>query len=346
MAQSFEQTVAPALESWLAERVPGFAGPLEISKFAGGQSNPTYLLTTPTRKYVMRAKPGPAARLLPSAHAIDREYRVITAVGRTDVPVPRTYGLCEDESVIGRAFFVMEHVDGRILWQQSLPDMAPAERGAIYEEMNRVIAALHALDYSAIGLADYGKPSNYLVRQVGRWTRQYQAAATTSIAEMDRLIEWLPAHIPSTDETVIVHGDFRIDNMIFARDATRVVAVLDWELSTLGDPLADFAYHCLAWHLPPGQSRGLDGLDLAPLGIPAERDHLARYCERTGRAIDAVLPHWDFYIAFNLFRLASIAQGIVKRVIDGTASNKEATADNSRVAMMASKAWNIARRHA
>ena len=344
MAGAAHEIDAAALAAWLGERVAGFEGPLQVEKFAGGQSNPTYRLSTPARSYVMRAKPGPAAKLLPSAHAIERECRVLSALAGTEVPVPKTLCLCEDESVIGRAFFVMEHLDGRILWQQSLPELGMQERGALYAEMNRVIAALHSLDPAAVGLADYGKPANYLERQISRWSRQYPVTATAEIPEMDRLIAWLPEHAPRSEGAVIVHGDFRIDNMMFAHDAPRVIGVLDWELSTLGDPLADFAYHCLAWHLAPGTNRGLAGLDLAALGIPSEHEHLRRYCERTGRDFTQVLPHWNFYIAFNLFRLACIVQGIVRRVLDGTASNRNASSDVSRVRELAMLAWEIANR--
>lgn len=312
------------LNKWLARHLAGFSEVREITKFAGGQSNPTYKLVTREGDYVMRTKPAPAAQLLPSAHAIEREYRVMTALASTDVPVPRTHCLCEDESVIGRAFYVMDCVDGRVLWDQSLPNMAPSERGAIYEEMNRVIAALHAVDAGSIGLDGFGRPQGYFQRQIARWTKQYQSTETDSVSAMDRLIEWLPLHMPQGDESTIVHGDFRMDNLIFAKDEPRVMAILDWELSTLGHPLADFSYHCLSWHLPPGPFRGIEGLDHRALGIPSERDHIRRYCERTGRELDAVLEHWNFYLAFNLFRLAGIAQGVAKRALDGIASNARA----------------------
>ncbi len=335
---------AGVLEQWLHGRIPGFAGPLTIELFKGGQSNPTYRLSTPGAAYVMRAKPGPAARLLPSAHAIEREYRVLAALAGTDIPVARVYALCEDESVIGRAFYVMEHIDGRVLWDQSLPDMAVAERSAIYDEMNRVIAALHSVDYAAIGLGDYGKPGNYIGRQVARWSGQYQASETEPIEAMDRLIEWLPQHLPPGDETSIVHGDFRLDNLIFDRSRPRVRAILDWELSTLGHPLADFSYHCMAWHIAPGQFRGIAGLDHAALGIPGERAYVERYCARTGRDPAQTLAHWEFYLAYNMFRIAAILQGIMKRAVDGTASSAQALEAGRRARPLAEMGWEIAQR--
>ncbi len=310
------------LERHLRERIDGFQGPLTVEMFKGGQSNPTYKLITPGRSWVMRAKPGPVAKLLPSAHAIEREYRVLEALGRAGMPVAKVYLLCEDESVIGRAFYVMEFVEGRVLWEQSLPGMSPAERGAIYDEMNRVIAALHTVDYKAIGLADYGKPGNYFARQIGRWTKQYLAdEAAGRNADMDALVEWLPQNIPAGDETTIVHGDFRCDNMIFHPTEPRVLAVLDWELSTLGHPLADFTNHALMYRIPPQVVPALQGADLAALGIPSEDEYIAAYCRRTGR--DGI-PGYEFYIAFNLFRLAAIFHGIKGRVLRGTAANAQA----------------------
>ena len=257
-----------ALEAYLKDRLPDFRGPLRVELFKGGQSNPTYKLITEKRTWAMRAKPGPVAKLLPSAHAIEREFRVLSALGKTDVPVPAVYCLCEDESIIGRMFYVMEFVEGRVLWDQSMPGMSNAERGAMYDEMNRVIAALHSVDHVALGLADFGKPGNYFARQIGRWTKQYQISEIEKIPEMDQLIEWLPKHIPDSDETSIVHGDFRLDNMIFDRAQPRVLAILDWELSTLGHPLADFSYHCMSWYIPQEQFRGIGGLDHAAMGIP------------------------------------------------------------------------------
>jgi aminoglycoside phosphotransferase (APT) family kinase protein len=332
---------AAALAAWLGRQMPGFRGPLTIEQFKGGQSNPTYKLITPDRSYVMRAKPGPAAKLLPSAHAIEREYRVLKALAGTEVPVGEVICLCPDEAVIGRAFYIMAFVDGRVLWEQSLPGMEPAERGRIYDEMNRVISALHRIDYQAIGLGDFGKPGNYFERQIGRWSKQYLASETEPIEEMNRLIDWLPGNLPPGDETSIVHGDFRLDNMIFARDEPRVIAVLDWELSTLGHPLADFSYHCMSYHIPPDQFRGIAGLDLAALGIPSEADYQARYCRRTGR--DRI-EHWDFYLAYNCFRLAAILQGIMKRVVDGTAASAEAAQSGRRARPLARLAWQFAQR--
>jgi len=329
---------AAALAKFLRGRIEGFAGELAVEQFRGGQSNPTYLLTAGDRRYVMRAKPAPAAKLLPSAHAIEREYRVISALGGAGIPVPATYCLCEDESVIGRAFYVMEFVDGRVLWEQSLPGMAPAERHAIYSEMNRVIAALHGVDYRAVGLEGFGKPGNYLARQIARWSKQYQASETEKIDAMDRLIEWLPENIPAGDETAVVHGDFRMDNLIFHPSEPRIVAILDWELSTLGHPLADFSYHCMSWRIPPAQFRGIGGLDLAALGIPGEAEYVAMYCRRTGRES---IPHWDFYLAYNMFRLAAILQGIMKRALDGTAASQQALDAGKRARPLAEMGWRL-----
>ncbi len=337
------------LFDWLREHLSDFAGPLQVEMFKGGQSNPTYKLLTPQRSYVMRAKPGPVAKLLPSAHAIEREYRVMKALEGTPVPVARMLALCEDEAVIGRAFYVMEFVDGRVLWDQSLPDMTPAQRGEIYDEMNRVIAALHCVDPAAVGLADYGRPGNYFERQIARWSKQYQASITQPIEAMDRLIDWLPAHIPprARDDRLvrIVHGDYRLDNLMFDATQPRVRAVLDWELSTLGHPLADFSYHCMAWHIPPGAFRGIGGLDLAALGIPSESDYIRRYCERTGLATpDELAADWNFYMAYNLFRIAAILQGIAKRVEAGTASSAQARASGAGARPMAELAWSFAQR--
>jgi aminoglycoside phosphotransferase (APT) family kinase protein len=336
-----------ALQRHLERELPGFAGPLTVEQFKGGQSNPTYKLITPQRTYAMRSKPGPAARLLPSAHAIEREYRVMSALAGTGVPVARMHLLCEDESVIGRAFYVMQFVEGRVLWEQSLPGFTPAARGAIYDEMNRVIAALHSVDVAAVGLADYGKPGNYFQRQLARWSKQYIASKLQPIVEMDRLIEWLPAHLPASaldeSQVSVVHGDYRLDNLIFDAHEPRIAAVLDWELSTLGHPLADFSYHCMAWHIPPGTFRGIGGLDHAALGIPSERDYVRRYCERTGRADPAaVMADWNFYLAYNLFRLAAITQGIAKRVVEGTAASAQARATGDATSALAQMAWRFA----
>ncbi len=329
------------LADHLARELPGFAGPLEVRQFQGGQSNPTYLLSTPARRYVMRSKPGPVSRLLPSAHAIEREFRVMRALAGQGLPVPEMLLLCEDESVIGRAFFVMAHVDGRIFWDPTLPQQQPAERGAIYDEMNRVLAALHSIDVERAGLADYGKAGNYFARQIGRWSRQYQASETEAIEPMNRLIDWLPQHVPAGDETAVVHGDYRIDNLIFHPTEPRIVAVLDWELSTVGHPLADFSYHCMAWHIPPGGFRGIAGLDLAALGIPAEADYMRRYCERTGRSS---IGHWNFYLAYNLFRIAAILQGVYKRATEGLASSDNALQTGRNVRALAELGWRYAQK--
>ena len=338
-----------ALAAWMSAHVEGFAGPLSVEMFKGGQSNPTYKLITPGRTYVMRAKPGPVAKLLPSAHAIEREFAVMRGLHGTDVPVARIHALCEDESVIGRAFYIMEFVEGRVLWDQTLPGMTPAERGAHYDELNRVIAALHKVDYAARGLADYGKAGNYFERQIGRWSKQYLASVTQPIAEMDRLIEWLPTHIPASARddglTAIVHGDYRLDNVIFHPSQPRILAVLDWELSTLGHPLADFSYHCMAWHIPPGSFRGIGGVDLASLGIPSEQDYIRRYCARTGLATpEQLAPDWNFYLAYNMFRIAAILQGIAKRVEAGTASSAQARASGAGARPMAELAWSFAQK--
>jgi aminoglycoside phosphotransferase (APT) family kinase protein len=330
-----------ALAAYLADRLPGWAGPLEVRQFQGGQSNPTYLLTTPGATFVMRSKPGPAAKLLPSAHAIEREFRVMRALAGQGIPVPKVHVLCEDESVIGRAFYVMEHVKGRILWDQSLPEATRAERAAIYDEMNRVIAALHRVDIDGAGLSDYGKAGNYFARQIGRWSRQYQASATETIEAMNRLIDWLPQHVPPGDDVAVVHGDYRLDNLIFHPSEPRIIAILDWELSTLGHPLADFSYHCMSWHIPPGAFRGIAGLDHAALGIPTEEQYIARYCERTGRTS---IEHWDFYLAYNLFRIAAILQGVYKRATEGIASSNNALDAGKRARGLAELGWQLAQR--
>jgi aminoglycoside phosphotransferase (APT) family kinase protein len=355
--EAFTGTKAPsqaieteALTRWLSEQIPGFAGPLTIEQFKGGQSNPTYKLSTPSQAYVMRSKPAPVTKLLPSAHAIEREFTVMSALAGSEVPVPRMLALCEDESVIGRAFYIMEFIPGRILWDPALPGMSAPERAAIYEEMNRVIAALHSVNPQAIGLGSYGKPGNYFKRQIGRWSKQYLASQTDPIEAMDRLMAWLPANIPPSAldpaEVAIVHGDFRLDNLVFHPEQARVVAVLDWELSTLGHPLADFSYHCMTWHIHSSPAaRGLAGLDLAALGIPTESDYLQRYCERCGRGDIAHLTQdWNFYLAYNLFRIAAILQGIAKRVSTGTASSSQAQAAAAGARPLADLAWSFAQK--
>ena len=338
---------AGALAAWLERHIDGFVGPLTALQFKGGQSNPTFKLTAGSGVYVMRSKPGPVARLLPSAHAVEREYRVMKALDGRGVPVPNMLALCEDESVIGRAFYVMSFVEGRVLWDQSLPGLTPAERGAIYDEMNRVIAALHSVDVGAAGLSDFGRPGNYFERQIARWGKQYLASVTQPIEAMDRLMQWLPAHMPESarDESraSVVHGDYRLDNLVFHASEPRVLAVLDWELSTIGHPLADFSYHCMAWHIPPGAFRGIGGLDLAALGIPSEADYVRRWCERTGLATpDALAADWNFYLAYNLFRMAAILQGIAKRVEDGTAASEQARQAGAGARPLAELGWRFA----
>ena len=338
-----------ALERHLHAHLEGFSGPLAVEQFKGGQSNPTFLLSAASGRYVMRTKPGPVAKLLPSAHAIEREFRVMQALHGSGVPVAQMHLLCEDESVIGRAFYLMEYVPGRVLWDQALPGMSPAERGAIYDEMNRVIAALHRVDPAAVGLAGFGKPGNYFERQIARWSRQYEASVTEPIPEMDRLIAWLPAHVPEgardPSAVSVVHGDFRLDNLIFHPTEPRVLAVLDWELSTLGHPLGDFSYHCMAWHIPHAMGRGIGGLDPTALGIPTEAAYLERYLARSGRGeLATVRGDWNFYLAYNLFRIAAILQGIARRVVDGTAASAEAAAAGAFARPLAQLAWSFAER--
>ena len=324
------------LEAFLKDRVDGFRGPMQVEQFKGGQSNPTYRVTAGGKRYALRRKP--PGKLLPSAHAVDREFKVISALHKVGFPVARPYVLCEDESVIGTAFYVMDCVEGRVIWDQSLPGMEKRDRAAIWDELNRVIALLHAVDYKKAGLEDFGKHGSYLERQIGRWTKQYLASETVKIEAMNRLIEWLPKNIPAGDETTIVHGDYRLDNTIFHPTEPRILAVLDWELSTLGHPMADFAYHCMSWHIPPGQFRGIADLDHAALGIPTESQYVEAYCRRVGRK--PVPPSvWDYYMAYNLFRIAAILQGIAKRVVDGTAASAHAAEAGGRARLMAELGW-------
>jgi aminoglycoside phosphotransferase (APT) family kinase protein len=328
------------LAAWMQAHIGGFAGPIEVSQFAGGQSNPTFLVQSGGHRYVLRRKP--PGKLLPSAHAVDREYRVITALARSQVPVAKAYALCEDTSVIGTAFYVMDYVEGRLFWDAALPEVAPSERRAIYEEMTRVIAALHAVDYAAAGLADYGKAGHYIERQVVRWTQQYRAAETETIDAMEHLIEWLPRHIPQDEETSIVHGDFRLDNAIFHPSEPKILAVLDWELSTLGHPLVDLAYLCMRYHLSADQFRGLAGLDVAALEIPSEAECVADYCRRRGRP--PVAPReWTYYLAFNMFRLTGILQGVLARAIQGNASSVTALEAGRRARPLAEQGWALVR---
>ncbi|GGC16865.1 aminoglycoside phosphotransferase [Novosphingobium marinum] len=309
-----------ALTRWMESHVEGFAGPLTVEQFRGGQSNPTYKLVTPSKKYVLRRKP--PGQLLKGAHAVEREARVMQALGTTGFPVPRVYGICTDEDVIGTWFFVMDMVEGRIFWDATFPDVAREDRPAYFDAMNETMAALHKVDHEAVGLGDYGKPGNYFARQIGRWSKQYLADEEAGRdPNMDRLVEWLPDNIPPGDETSVVHGDFRCDNMIFHPTEPSVLAVLDWELSTLGHPLADFAYHAMMYRMPPDIVAGLEGADLAALNIPSEEAYVAAYCERMGRKS---IANWDFYVAFQFFRLAAIFHGIKGRVIRGTAANAQA----------------------
>ena len=330
------------LEDFMRAHVEGYSGALEVAQFKGGQSNPTYRLSAGGRHYVLRKKP--PGKLLPSAHAVDREYRVIKALHGVGFPVPRPYALCEDDGVIGTMFYIMDCVEGRVLWDQSLPGMTKAQRFAIWDELNRVIARLHTIDYKAVGLESFGKPGNYLERQIGRWTKQYQASETRKIEAMDNLIAWLPKNIPAGDETTVVHGDFRLDNTIFHPTEPRIIAVLDWELSTLGHPLADFAYHCMSWHIEQGGPfRGLGHIDHAAFGIPTEAEYVAMYCKRMGHApIDT--RAWNFYLAYNLFRAAGITQGIMKRVQEGTAASLFAVEAGKKARPMAERGWEFAER--
>jgi aminoglycoside phosphotransferase (APT) family kinase protein len=333
---------ASRLEAWLVANVPGFAGPLTVRQFKGGQSNPTYQLETPARRYVLRRKP--PGKLLPSAHAVDREFRIISVLHRQHFPVPEPIVLCDDAEVVGTPFFVMGFVDGRIFWEPHLPGSNPSERTAIYDAANATIARLHGFDPAAIGLGDYGRGENYVARQVERWSKQYRASETQTIEDMERLIAWLPNHLPPPGPVRLVHGDFRLDNMILAPDGAQVLAVLDWELSTLGDPLADFSYHLMKWHMPTTDSGGgtgsLVGHDLAALGIPSMADYVDAYVARTGLDPRA---HLNAYLAYNFFRIAAILQGIAGRVRDGTATSEHAAARALMVRPLAAAAWSFAR---
>jgi aminoglycoside phosphotransferase (APT) family kinase protein len=326
-----------ALDRWMAAEVVGYAGPLRVWQFKGGQSNPTYRLETPGRAYVLRRKPfGP---LLPSAHAVEREFRLISALNTVDFPVPRTYALCEDAEVIGAVFYLMEAVEGDIHWDGALPGLAPDRRRKVYEAMISTLAALHRLDYAAMGLGDYGRPGNYFARQVERWTRQYRASQTGRIEAAERLMDWLPRTVPEQTRTAIVHGDYRLDNIILSPAGDGVAAVLDWELSTLGDPLADFSYLLMQWALPTDGRSGLAGLDLPALGIPSQAEAVSLYCRLSGR--DGV-PDLDWYFAYNLFRLVGIVQGIAGRVRDGTAASASAAEMAARTPKLAEAAWTFA----
>ena len=328
------------LLDYLSSHVEGFHGPLAVRQFKGGQSNPTYLLDAASGRYVLRRKP--PGKLLKSAHAVDREFRIISALYATGFPVPRPLALCEDDEVIGTTFFVMEFVEGRIFWDLDLPGLEPAERTAIYDNVNETIARLHTYDYVAIGLEDYGKPGNYFARQISRWSGQYRASETAKIDAMDSLIEWLPENIPPDDSASIVHGDFRLDNMIVHPTEPKVIAVLDWELSTIGHPLADFTYHLMTWQMPEIGigSVGLAGKPLRELGIPDEEAYIRQYCQRTGR--ESGIANRNFYSAFNFFRLAAILQGIAGRVRDGTAASAHAAQAVNAVLPLANMGWRFA----
>ena len=327
------------LEAYLRQHVKGFAGPLTVSQFKGGQSNPTYFLETPQRRYVLRRKP--PGKLLPSAHAVDREYRVIAALHPQGFPVAEPVLYCADESVVGTAFFVMSHVEGRVIWEPQMPASNPTERAQVYDAMNTTLAQLHSFEPAAIGLADYGRAENYVARQVDRWSKQYRASETEKIEDMDRLIAWLPAHLPPPQPARLVHGDYRLDNIILAPNEPRIAAVLDWELSTLGDPLADFTYHLMQWNMPPSEANtgSLVGADLGALGIPPLEQYVGAYVARTG--LDP-RPHMAVYSAYNFFRIAAILQGIVGRVRDGTATSAHAAARAEMVRPLAARAWAFA----
>jgi aminoglycoside phosphotransferase (APT) family kinase protein len=332
-----DQLDIPKLSDWMTTHVEGFIGPLRLSKFKGGQSNPTYKIEAASGAYVLRRKP--FGNLLPSAHAVDREYRVQAGLHKTGFPVARQYGLCTDDSIIGSWFYVMDMVDGRTIWDGAMPGSNPAERRSIYFEMIDVLAQLHNTEVKAAGLSDYGKPGNYFGRQVDRWTQQYRLSQTEVMPEIERLIAWLPATLPEQTRTTVVHGDYRIDNMIFQANGAKCLAVLDWELSTLGDPLADFAYVAMAWVTKNAGRSGVMDLDRKALGIPELDEVVARYCAATGR--DAI-PDLNWYFAYNFFRLAGIIQGIKKRVIDGTASSEHAKAMSQQVRPMAEAAMAFA----
>jgi aminoglycoside phosphotransferase (APT) family kinase protein len=328
-----------SLARWLEANVDGYAGPLTINQFKGGQSNPTYQLATPSRKYVLRKKPG--GKLLPSAHAVDREFRVISALYPTGFPVARPYALCTDDSVLGAMFYVMDMVEGRVEWNGALPELSNEQRRATYENKITTLAKLHATDYQKVGLAEFGKPGNYFARQIDRWSKQYKLSETETIDEMNRLIEWLPATIPAGERTSIVHGDYRLDNLILHQSEPRVIAVLDWELSTLGDPLGDFTYYLMNWVMPHDGRAGLGGIDVASLGIPTIEETVRLYCSLTGRdGIEAL----DWYFSYNAFRLACILQGIAGRVRDGTAASAHAKDMTARIRPLASAAFMYAQR--
>ena len=326
------------LATYLEQQVDGFHGPLTATKFPGGQSNPTFAIEAASGRYVLRRKP--PGVLLKSAHAVDREYQVISALAATDVPVAKVYHLCEDDSIIDSMFYLMEYIDGTVYWDPALPEVSKEARSAMYDEMNRVLAAMHSVDINAVGLSDYGKPGNYFERQISRWSKQYRASETETIEPMETLLKWLPENTPADDGRIsLVHGDFRLDNLMFHPSEPKVLALVDWELSTLGHPFADLAYQCMQWRLPPDNlPKGLAGLDLNALGIPSEQEYVARYCKRMG--IEHI-DNWPFYLAFSFFRLAAIIQGVKKRALDGNASNKEALAVGKLVRPLSTLAVEI-----
>lgn len=326
------------LEAWLADNVPGYQGPLNIEQFSGGQSNPTYRLSSASGTYVLRRKPFGA--LLPSAHAVDREFRILSALADSEVPVPHVYGLCTEDSVLGTAFYVMGHVQGQVFFDPRLPTLAKERRTKIFHSMNMTIASLHSIDPGSIGLADFGRPGNFMTRQVTRWSKQYRATETESIPAMDHLIAWLSERIPTEHDARIAHGDYRLDNLIIANEE-EVAAVLDWELATIGDPLADFAYHVSTWRIAPELFRGLADVDFESLGIPKEEPYVAEYCQRTGRSD---MKNWDFYIVYSMFRTAAILQGVRKRALEGTAADPTAEAVSRKARPLAEQAWAIAQR--
>lgn len=329
------------LEAYLADRIEGFQTPLEVRQFKGGQSNPTYQLITPNRKYVMRRKP--PGKLLPSAHAVDREFKVISALYPTGFPVAKPYVLCEDEGIAGTMFYVMDCVEGRVLWEGALPGMDKKQRWATYDAMNETLARLHNFDHVKLGLEEFGKPTAYVARQISRWTKQYQMSETETIDEMNKLIEWLPKHLPEEGKPSIVHGDYRLDNMILHPTEPKVLAVIDWELSTIGDPLADFTYHLMQWQQDGANTTAgsVMNVDKEALGIPTMEQYVKMYCERTGRTST---PNMDYYAAYNFFRLGGILQGIVGRVRDGTAASANAAQNASAVRPLAIRGWHYAKR--
>jgi aminoglycoside phosphotransferase (APT) family kinase protein len=339
-SNTYGQFKLDVLTDWLRGQGIVERGALSCQPLTGGQSNPTFLLTKGSQQLVLRKKP--PGVLMASAHAVDREYRVMKALQDSDVPVPKLHAFSDDLEIVGTPFYIMEFLKGRVIVDQSLPGMTPAQRGAIYEEMNRVIAALHQVDPGAVGLETFGKPGNYFQRQIARWSRQYLEANTENIESLHALIEWLPQNIPAGDQTSIVHGDYRLDNLVFHPTEPRAIGLLDWELATLGHPMADFAYHCMSWHIPASLWRGIAGLDLAALGIPDETAYVKRYTEATGFAGE---EHWDFYIAYNLFRMAAILQGIARRAADGTASAPDAKETGSKARPLADIGWHYAQRY-